>query len=94
MLKSHPDIDQNQTIIVHFNRYGDSHLEFMLYAFTKTSEWVPFHAVKEDVLLKVMQIIEGHGAEFAFPTRTLHIAADGHPDEAAILQKITEERRP
>lgn len=94
MLRSHPDIDQNQTIIVHFNRYGDSHLEFMLYAFTKTSEWVPFHAVKEDVLLKVMQIIEGHGAEFAFPTRTLHIAADGHPDEAAILQKITEERRP
>ena len=94
MLKSHPDIDQNQTIIVHFNRYGDSHLEFMLYAFTKTSEWVPFHAVKEDVLLKVMQIIEGHGAEFAFPTRTLHIAAEGHPDEAAILQKITEERRP
>ncbi len=94
MLKSHPDIDQQQTIIVHFNRYGESHLEFMLYAFTKTSEWVPFHAVKEDVLLKVMQIIEGHGAEFAFPTRTLHIAADGHPDEAAILQKITEERRP
>lgn len=94
MLKSHPDIDQKQTIIVHFNRYGDSHLEFMLYAFTKTSEWVPFHAVKEDVLLQVMKIVEGHGAEFAFPTRTLHIAADGHPDEAAILQKITEERRP
>lgn len=94
MLKSHPDIDQKQTIIVHFNRYGDSHLEFMLYAFTKTREWVPFHAVKEDVLLKVMQIVEGHGAEFAFPTRTLHIAADGHPDEAAILQKITEERHP
>ena len=94
MLKSHPDIDQKQTIIVHFNRYGDSHLEFMLYAFTKTREWVPFHAVKEDVLLKVMQIIEGHGAEFAFPTRTLHIAAQGHPDEAALLQTLTEERRP
>ncbi|MCC1496275.1 mechanosensitive ion channel family protein [Alcanivorax sp. 1008] len=99
MLNAHPDIDQEQTIIVHFNRYGDSYLEFMLYAFTKTSEWVPFHAVKEDVLLKVMQIVEGHGAEFAFPTRTLHIAADGHPDEAAILQTVTEqknreERRP
>ncbi|PKM22255.1 MAG: mechanosensitive ion channel protein MscS [Gammaproteobacteria bacterium HGW-Gammaproteobacteria-14] len=94
MLKAHPDIEHDQTIIVHFNRYGDSHLEFMVYAFTKTSEWVPFHAVKEDVLLKVMAIIEKHGAEFAFPTRTLHLAAQGHPDEAAMLQTLTEERRP
>ncbi|MEE4251509.1 MAG: mechanosensitive ion channel family protein, partial [Alcanivoracaceae bacterium] len=93
MLRAHPDIDQKQTLIVHFNRYGESHLEFMLYAFTRTSEWVPFHAVKEDVLLKVMQIVEGHGAEFAFPTRTLHIAANGHPDEAAILQTVTEQQK-
>lgn len=94
MIQSHPDIDQKQTIIVHFNRYGDSYLEFMLYAFTKTSERVPYHAIKENVLLKVMEIVEGHGAEFAFPTRTLHVAVDGHPDEAAIMQKITEEGRP
>jgi MscS family membrane protein len=93
MIKNHPDIDQKQTIIVHFNRYGDSHLEFMIYAFTKTSEWVPYHAIKENVLLKVMEIVEGHGAEFAFPTRTLHVAVDGHPDEAAMMQKITEEGR-
>jgi len=93
MIKSHPDIDQNQTIIVHFNRYGDSYLEFMIYAFTKTSAWVPYHGIKENVLLKVMDIVKGHGAEFALPTRTLHVATDGHPDEAAIMQKITEEGR-
>lgn len=94
MLRQHPDIDQNQTLIVHFNRYGESHLEFMVYAFTRTTEWIPFHAIKEDVLLKIMAIVEQHGAEFAFPTRTLHIAAQGHPDEAALLETLTEERRP
>ena len=94
MLRQHRDIDQDQTLIVHFNRYGESHLEFMVYAFTRTTEWVPFHAIKEDVLLKIMAIVEQHGAEFAFPTRTLHIAAQGHPDEAALLQTLTEERRP
>lgn len=94
MLRQHPDIDQNLTLIVHFNRYGESHLEFMVYAFTCTTEWIPFHAIKEDVLLKIMAIVEQHGAEFAFPTRTLHIAAQGHPDEAALLQTLTEERHP
>ena len=94
MLRQHPDIDQNQTLIVHFNRYGESHLEFMVYAFTRTTEWIPFHAIKEDVLLKIMAIVDQHDAEFAFPTRTLHIAAQGHPDEAALLETLTEERRP
>jgi MscS family membrane protein len=29
--------------------------------------------VKQDVLLKISDIIEGYGAEVAFPTRTLHL---------------------
>jgi MscS family membrane protein len=90
MIRSHPEIDASQTVIVHFNRYGDSYLEFMVYCFTRTTEWVKFHAIKEDVLLKIMAIVEGHGAEFAFPTRTLHVVADAHPDEAAMLQRLTE----
>ena len=28
---------------------------------------------KQDVLLKVAAIIESHGAQIAFPTRTLHL---------------------
>jgi MscS family membrane protein len=45
----------------------------MVYAFTKTVQWVKFHEVKQDVLLKISDIIEGYGAEVAFPTRTLHL---------------------
>jgi len=30
--------------------------------------------VKQDVLLKVMQIIADEGAEMAFPTSTIHLA--------------------
>lgn len=73
MLKNHPDIEPNQTQIVHFLSYGPSSLDFMIYCFTKTTEWVPYHAVKEDVLLKIMAIVHSHGADFAFPTRTLHV---------------------
>lgn len=85
MLREHPDLDTTQTQIVHFNAYGASHLEFMVYCFTKTTEWVKYHAVKEDVLLRIMQIVTNHGAEFAFPTQTLHLASA--PPENAGLSK-------
>nr|WP_208321299.1 mechanosensitive ion channel family protein [Thiohalophilus thiocyanatoxydans] len=73
MLQSHPEIDQEQTLIVNFNTFGDSSLEFFIYTFTKTVKWIEFHEVKQDVLFKISDIIAHHGAEVAFPTRTLHM---------------------
>jgi len=73
MLQNHPEIDTSQTLIVNFNTFGPSSLDFFLYTFTKTTAWVHYHEVKQDVLLKVAGIIARHGAEIAFPTRTLHI---------------------
>lgn len=82
MLEAHPDIDTRRTLMVNFDTYGASHLEFFVYTFTKTINWVEFHGIKEDVLLKVREIVEGHGAEFAFPTRTLHmIQAEPEADQ-------------
>lgn len=78
MLQTHPEIDATQTLIVNFNTFGPSSLDFFIYAFTKTTEWIRFHEVKQDVLLKVADIIAGHGAEIAFPTHTLHIE-NGEP---------------
>ena len=76
MLRSHDDIASNETLMVNFNTYGSSSLKFFVYAFTKTTSWVRFHEVKQDVLFRIMKIVEGHGASFAFPTRTLHIQPD------------------
>ena len=73
MLEQHPDIDQNSTMIVNFNSFGASSLDFFIYTFTKTTAWVEFHAIKQDVLLQVMNIIHAHGGDCAFPTRTLHL---------------------
>lgn len=73
MLEQHDDIDANQTLIVNFNEFASSSLNFFIYTFTKTVNWIEFHNVKQDVMLKVIDIIESHGAECAFPTSTLHI---------------------
>ncbi len=73
MLQNHPEIDATQTLIVNFNTFGPSSLDFFIYSFTKTKEWVHYHEVKQSLLLKVAEIIDQHGAQIAFPTRTLHI---------------------
>ncbi len=73
MLQAHPDIDATQTLIVNFNQFGASSLDLMIYTFTKTTVWVTYHEVKQDVLLKIGEIIERYGAEIAFPTQTLHM---------------------
>lgn len=73
MLIDHTEIDDSQTLIVNFNGFGASSLDIYIYTFTKTTVWIEFHVVKQDVLLKIADIIEGHGAEIAFPTRTLYV---------------------
>lgn len=74
MLESHEEIDTKQTMIVNFLAFNSSSLDIMVYTFTKTTQWVKFHEIKQDVLLKISDIIESYGAEVAFPTRTLHVA--------------------
>jgi MscS family membrane protein len=76
MLKSHPDIDQSRTLMVNFNKFGASSLDFFVYTFTKTTVWAEFHAIKQDVLFKIAEIIASHGAQIAFPTQTLHVAEE------------------
>lgn len=74
MLVAHDEIDADKTMIVNFNAFSDSSVDFFIYSFTKTTEWVKFHQIKQDVMLKIAQIIESNNAEIAFPTSTLHMA--------------------
>ncbi|MFT4614486.1 MAG: MscS family membrane protein [Bacteroidia bacterium] len=73
MLAEHPDIDHQRTLIVNFVSFGASSLDFFVYTFTKTTVWVDFHQIKENILLQILQIIHANGADVAFPTRTLLI---------------------
>lgn len=85
LLESHPGIDQDQTIMVNFNAFGASSLDFFIYCLTKTTDWKEYHALKEEILMRVHEIIAGHGAEVAFPSRTLYL-----PNGLAVNQAATD----
>lgn len=86
MLKNHEDIDQRLIIMVNFNAFAASSLDFFIYCFTKTTDWATFHGIKQDVLLKILGIIESHGAECAFPTSTVHLPGVAKQDD--IVQEL------
>ena len=73
MLHAHEAIDDSQTLMVNFNAFGPSSLDFFIYTMTHTTVWSEFHEIKQDVLLRIHAIIARHGAEIAFPTSTVHL---------------------
>lgn len=87
MLEQHPDIDSSQTLMVNFNQFGPSSLDFFIYCFTNTTVWTEYHMVKEDVLLKTYDLITELGAEVAFPTQTLHLQVEPEVLQERFAQK-------
>jgi MscS family membrane protein len=87
MLKAHPEIDQNQTTLVNLVAFDHSTITFMIYTFTKTTNWVKFQYIQDDVMLKAEKTIRDCGGECAFPTTTLDIPDAVVIDMAAGAQK-------
>lgn len=88
MLKNHEEIDQTKTTFVNLVHFAPYSLEFLIYTFTKTTDWVTFQAIQQDIFLKVLNIIESNGAKCAFPTKTLEIS-EPLPLESAVQKLAT-----
>ena len=73
MFIDHPDIDQKKGIIAHFMAFAPSSLDILIDVHTPKTANEAFSGVKEDVLLKIHQIIRFHHAQIAFPTSTVYL---------------------
>lgn len=91
MLRAHPEIDQNATLMVYMNDFGQSSLEIVIYTFTKTTNWVKFQMVQQEIFLKVIEIVHAKGADFAFPTRTLIWPEQSTAADANLLPTIAKD---
>jgi len=73
MLYNHPGIEKSQVIMVHFDEFGDSSLNIFVYCYANTSNWGKWLEIKEDVMFKIMEIVEKNGSSFAFPSRSIYV---------------------
>jgi MscS family membrane protein len=72
MLEAHPAIDQ-EFMLVNFTDFAASSLDILVYCFTSTTVWAEYLAAREDVCLKIMDILEELGMEIAFPSRSVYL---------------------
>lgn len=89
MLHAHPKIDRD-TVRVRFEGYGASSLDIGVRVYALTREWNEFHAIREDIFLRMNTIVRESGSGFAFPSQTLYMGRDDGLDsergEAAIKE--------
>jgi MscS family membrane protein len=72
LVASHPGLDRGFHF-VHFTEFADSSLNIQIYCFTASTVWTEHLAVREELMLAVMDVVESKGLEMAFPTRTVYL---------------------
>ena len=80
MCYAHPKIER-ETVRIRYIGYGPSSrdIDFRIYALTR--EWNEFFAIREDIFLRVDDIVAESGTSFAYPSQTLYMGRDGGLDK-------------
>jgi MscS family membrane protein len=86
-LQGNADIDQ-EFMLVKFTKFNDSSLDIFVYCFTVTTDWTRHLAVRQDVNLKIMSLVEDLGMGIAFPTQTVHLVEEGLKQDQGSLGNV------
>jgi len=94
MLEEHPNLE-SETSRVRVIRFAGAAFELELFAYGKTGDWTEFTAIRQDVILKIAEIVEAAGTRLAAPTQLTYLSRDaGVNAERAddIVRHVTELR--
>lgn len=61
---------------VRFINFGAYSLDIEVVAYVNSADWAEFLGIREDIFLRIMDIIEASGSGFAFPSQTLYMGRD------------------
>ena len=71
MLQNHPQIHK-EPLFVYFDEFGASSLDLFFYLFTTTAVWEEYLQIREDINLKIIEIVHKNGSDFAFPSQSIY----------------------
>ena len=94
LLSAHVKVE-DETTRVRLVGFSPNGLDFEVVGYVKTIDFGEFAAVREDLLLRIMDIVVACGTAFALPSQTLYLTRDAGPDEAkarAVEDKVAEWR--
>ena len=79
MLLGHPKVS-SENLRVRFGRFGDYSLDLEIFAYILTNDWPEYCAIREDLNLRIMDIVKEAGTGFAFPSQTAYFTQDSGLD--------------
>jgi MscS family membrane protein len=72
LLEAHPKVDMDPTVSsVRLIGFGESSIKIDIFCHILTKKFTEFRAIREEILLRVMELITEAGTELATPTRIL-----------------------
>jgi MscS family membrane protein len=80
MLYEHPKVETDSARI-RFSSFDNSALSLEIFSYVLTRDYAEFTAIREDVLLRILDIVEKSGSGFAFPSQTLYFSRDSGLDK-------------
>lgn len=89
LLYEHPMVE-TETARVRLARFGGSSLDLDIFAYVKTGTFPTFLEVQEDLLLRIMDIVDASGTAFAFPSSTTYFARDAGLNEDKAREAIAQ----
>lgn len=94
MLYEHPKIEA-ESARVRFTGFAESSLSLEIFSYVLTSDFSEFTAVREDLLLRILETVRRSGSDFAFPSRTLYMSRDSGLDKekAEVAEQQVEQWR-
>jgi len=94
MLYGHPKVE-SASASLRFANFDNSALRLEIFSYVLTRDANEFAAIREDLLLRIMSIIEKSGSGFAFPSQTVYFSRDSGLDKekaAAAEQQVQQWR--
>lgn len=79
LLYEHPKVE-SESARIRFASFDASALTLEVFSYVLTREMAEFTAIREDLLLRIMEIVERSGTSFAFPSQTLYLTRDSGLD--------------
>jgi len=76
LLKKEDLIGIKNNILVYIDEYANSSINILVYCFSKSPNWEDWLETKQDVIVKISELVHKNSCEFAFPTQTIHIEKD------------------
>ncbi len=77
---------------IHFNGFGDSSLNVMVYCFLDVQNWTEELREKHNFFLEILRLADEVGVEFAFPTQTIHVDSFYGDEPRAVGKKRSNDK--